>query len=102
MPVNTLMQLKRDHFLNLIKEVPFTIHQPSRGSYFQVAGYERISDLPDMEFAKWLTLEHGVATIPFSAFYKNKKDDKLIRFCFAKKEETLEEAVSRLRGLKAK
>lgn len=102
MPVNTLMQLKRDHFLNLIKEVPFTIHQPSRGSYFQVAGYERISDLPDMEFAKWLTLEYGVATIPLSAFYKNKKDDKLIRFCFAKKEETLQEAVSRLKRLKEK
>jgi methionine aminotransferase len=53
-----------------------------------------------MEFAAWLTKEYGVATIPVSAFYKNKKDDKLIRFCFAKKEETLDEAVNRLKGLK--
>jgi methionine aminotransferase len=64
-----------------------------------VAGYERISDLPDMEFAQWLTKEYGVATIPVSAFYSNRKDDKLIRFCFAKKEETLEQAAARLRAL---
>lgn len=98
-PVNALMQQKRDHFLSLMKETPFTIHTPSRGSYFQIASYERISNMPDMEFAQWLTKEHGVATIPVSAFYSNKKDDKLIRFCFAKKEETLDEAVSRLRKL---
>jgi len=66
-----------------------------------VAGYDRISNLPDMEFAQWLTKEYGVATIPVSAFYKNKQDDHLIRFCFAKKEETLIEAVARLSGLKA-
>ena len=100
-PVHALMQKKRDHFLSLIKQIPFTIYEPAKGSYFQVAGYERISDLPDMEFAEWLTKEYGVATIPVSAFYKNKKDDKLIRFCFAKKEETLDEAVNRLKGLKA-
>ena len=49
-----------------------------------------------MEFARWLTKEYGVATIPVSAFYHNKKDDKLIRFCFAKKEETLKNAVDQL------
>lgn len=99
MPVNKLMEQKRDHFLQLIKETPFTIHRPARDSYFQVAGYERISDMGDMEFAQWLTKEHGVATIPVSAFYRNKKDDKLIRFCFAKKEDTLNEAVNRLMKL---
>lgn len=98
-PVHTVMQRKRDHFLSLMKNTPFTIHLPTKGSYFQVASYERISSLPDMEFAQWLTKEHGVATIPVSAFYSNKKDDKLIRFCFAKKEETLNDAVDRLKKL---
>ena len=101
MPVHQLMQQKRDHFLQLIRQTPFTVFAPARGSYFQVVGYERISDLPDMAFAEWLTREYGVATIPVSAFYKNKQDDKLIRFCFAKKEETLNEAVDRLSRLKA-
>jgi len=95
-PLHSMMQKKRDYFLDLIKQTPFTIHKPAGGSYFQVAGYEQISDMPDMEFAQWLTKEYGVATIPVSAFYSNKKDDKLIRFCFAKKEETLLEAVQRL------
>lgn len=99
-PVNRVMERKRDHFLSLIKETPFTIFAPAKGSYFQVAGYERISNMPDMEFAQWLTKEYGVATIPVSAFYSNRKDDKLIRFCFAKKEETLNEAVDRLKKLK--
>ncbi len=100
-PVGQLMQQKRDHFLSLLSQTPFTIYEPARGSYFQVAGYDRISNLPDMEFAQWLTKEYGVATIPVSAFYKNKQDDHLIRFCFAKKEETIIEAVARLSGLKA-
>ena len=101
-PIHLLMQRKRDHFLKLIADTPFTIHSPAKGSYFQVAGYERISDMPDREFAEWLTREYGVATIPVSAFYSNGKDDKLIRFCFAKKEETLNDAVARLRGLSAR
>ena len=98
-PVGAVMQQKRDHFLSLIKDTPFTIFKPAKGSYFQIAGYKNISDKPDMEFAQWLTKEYGVATIPVSAFYHNKKDDKLIRFCFAKKEETLNEAVARLKKI---
>jgi len=98
-PVNVVMQQKRDYFLSLMKDTPFTITAPAKGSYFQVASYERISDVPDMEFAQWLTKEHGVATIPVSAFYSDKKDDKVIRFCFAKKEETLLAAVERLKKL---
>ena len=102
MQVRPLMEQKRNYFLELMKQTPFTIHQPAKGSYFQLASYERISDLPDMEFAQWLTQEHGVATIPVSAFYHNKKDDKIVRFCFAKKEETLQLAVERLTKLSAR
>lgn len=94
--VASIMQAKRDLFLELIKNTPFTIPQPASGSYFQTASYASFSDLPDTEFAQWLTKEYGVATIPISAFYSNKKDDKLIRFCFAKKEETLRAAVDKL------
>lgn len=97
--VGAMMQQKRDYFLSLLKDTPFTIHEPAAGSYFQTASYSAINDMPDMEFAQWLTKEHGVATIPISAFYSNKKDDKLIRFCFAKKEETLLQAIERLRKL---
>ena len=99
-PVGRLMERKRDFFLSAMKDTQFTIKVPARGSYFQIASYEKISDMPDMAFAEWLTKEHGVATIPVSAFYRNKKDDKLIRFCFAKKEETLMAAIERLAAIK--
>jgi methionine transaminase len=98
-PVSKQMQQKRDLFLELIKETPFTIHKPASGSFFQIAGYEKISDLPDMEFSQWLTKEYGVATIPVSAFYKNREDNKLVRFCFAKKDETLQSAIAKLKAL---
>jgi len=98
-PVNILMQQKRDLFLKLLKQTPFTIYKPALGSYFQLAGYEQISDMPDLEFAKWLTQEYGVATIPISPFYSSKKDARLVRFCFAKKEETLELAAKRLQKI---
>lgn len=97
--VGSEMQQRRDYFLHLIKQTPFTIHTPASGSYFQLASYEQISNLPDMDFARWLTETCGVATIPVSAFYHNKKDDKLIRFCFAKKKETLEAAIERLQNI---
>lgn len=99
--VANMMQSKRDYFLNLLKDTPFTIHQPAGGSYFQTVGYGKISNLPDTEFAKWLTIEHGVATVPISVFYSNRQDDKIIRFCFAKKEETLKAAIDKLASLKA-
>ncbi|MBA3829648.1 MAG: aminotransferase class I/II-fold pyridoxal phosphate-dependent enzyme [Taibaiella sp.] len=98
-PLHQMMQHKRDMFLNLLRDTPFTIFKPASGSYFQTVSYGNISDMPDMEFAQWLTKEYGVATIPISAFYSNKKDDRLIRFCFAKKEDTLTEAVKRLSRL---
>lgn len=68
----------------------------SHGSYFICARYNRISDENDKDFAIRLTKEAGVATIPVSAFYQNGKDDKVLRFCFSKKEETLEQAVEKL------
>lgn len=97
--VTELLESKRNYFLALIKDTPFTIHEPAGGSYFQTASYERINDMPDMEFAQWLTKEYGVATIPVSAFYSNKQDDRIIRFCFCKKEETLDKAVAQLKRL---
>lgn len=97
--VTELLESKRNYFLALMKDTPFTIHEPAGGSYFQTASYERINDMPDMEFAQWLTKEYGVATIPVSAFYSNKQDDRIIRFCFCKKEETLDKAVAQLKRL---
>ncbi|HRO42686.1 MAG TPA: methionine aminotransferase [Flavipsychrobacter sp.] len=96
LPTLPHMQARRDYFLRLIAPLPFTIHQPTAGSYFQIASYERISHLPDLQFAQWLTTQHGVATIPLSPFYSTRQDDKMVRFCFAKKETTLQEAVKRL------
>ena len=94
-----LLQQKRDFFLEQVKDTRFRCLQPAAGSYFQVMSYDQISDLPDKEFAVWLTKEHGVATIPLSSFYGTPPDHKLIRFCFAKKEETLLAAVDRLKKL---
>ncbi len=94
-----LLQGKRDYFLSLLRDTPFKVYAPAAGSYFQLASYEGISDLPDLQAAEWLTKEHGVAAIPVSAFYSNKQDEKLLRFCFAKREETLAAAVKRLAGL---
>lgn len=96
-----IMQQKRDYFLELLKETSLTVHKPAAGSYFQVVSYEHVHDMADTDFASWLTKEFGVATIPVSAFYSDKKDDKLIRFCFAKREETLELAVKRLQKIEA-
>ncbi|HPI53466.1 MAG TPA: methionine aminotransferase [Chitinophagaceae bacterium] len=93
-------EAKRNLFLSLLEKLPFTIYQPTPGSYFQLAGYEKINDMPDKEFAIWLTKEYGVAVIPVSAFNHDGKDDKLVRFCFAKKEETLHAAFEKLSRLK--
>ena len=69
---------------------------PSHGSYFQLYDYSAISKENEIDFAIRLTKEAGVACIPTSAFYKNGKDNKVVRFCFAKKESTLDEAVERI------
>jgi len=70
---------------------------PSAGTYFQLADYSRIRpDLNDVAFARWLTSTVGVATIPVSVFYAVPPDQRLVRFCFAKRDETLDEAIARL------
>ncbi len=84
-------QDKRDYFLNATKNTPL---KPLKceGTYFQLFDYGQISNQKDTEFAKHLTIEFGVAVIPVSAFYSNHRDDKVIRLCFAKTEETLSKA----------
>lgn len=89
--LGSFYQKKRDYFLKLIKNSRFK-PVPSFGTYFQVLDYSDISDLPEMEFAEWLIKEHGIASVPVSAFYHKNDDHKMLRFCFAKKEETLEKA----------
>lgn len=89
------MQQKRDHFQKLMEQTKFT-PLPSYGSYFQLYKYDRISDEGDKEFSIRITKQHRVASIPISAFYKAGNDDRVIRFCFAKKNETLENAAERL------
>jgi methionine aminotransferase len=69
---------------------------PCEGTYFQVVSYASISDENDVDFCKRLITEYGVAAIPISTFYADKKDLKLIRFCFAKNNATLEAAAKRL------
>jgi methionine aminotransferase len=90
-----MMQEKRDLFIELMKDTRFTL-QPSHGSYFICGTYERISDESDKDFAVRLTKEAGVATIPVSAFYQDGTDNRVLRFCFSKRRETLEAAVERL------
>jgi methionine aminotransferase len=97
--VATSMQARRDRFLALMRDTPFTIHRPAGGSYFQLLSYRGLSEMDDRAFAEWLTQAYGVASIPVSAFYSNGHDDRMLRFCFAKKEETLEAAAARLAAL---
>lgn len=79
---------KRNLFLEAVSSSRFTFI-PSRGTYFQLLGYSEISDEKDTDLARRLTIEHKVASIPVSAFYENRTDHKMLRFCFAKSEETL-------------
>ncbi len=88
-------QKKRDHFRGLMKQTRFEL-LPCRGSYFQCASIKNLTDEKDTEFVKRLTIENGVAAIPSSAFYNRGTDYNVIRFCFAKKQETLEKAVNML------
>jgi methionine transaminase len=97
--LGAFMQERRDHFQSLMKETKFTL-LPSFGSYFQLYKYNNISDESDKDFAIRVTKEYGVATIPVSAFYQSGTDNKVVRFCFAKKNETLETAVERLIKIK--
>jgi methionine aminotransferase len=90
------MQKKRDFFEELMSATRFHA-LPTHGSYFQVYSYKEISDESDKDFAKTLVARCGVAAIPVSAFYQSGKDDKVLRFCFAKKSTTIELAVEKLK-----
>jgi methionine transaminase len=97
--LGAFMQKKRDYFQELMSQTKFT-PLPSYGSYFQCYKYSRISEESDKELSIRITKEYGVASIPVSAFYRSGKDNKVIRFCFAKADETLEQAVELLRKVK--
>lgn len=84
-------QKKRDYFNKMIKNSNFKF-EPASGTYFQLLNYSEISKEKDANFAVRLTKEFGIASIPVSMFYHHSTDNKMLRFCFAKKEETLEKA----------
>ena len=88
-------QHKRNYFKKGMEKTRF-ISLPSHGSYFQLYSYDLISKQSEIEFALRLCKEAGVACIPVSAFYRHKKENRVVRFCFAKKEDTLNEAIKRL------
>ncbi len=89
--VHDFYQKKRDLFLALLKNSRFTF-TPAAGTYFQLLNYSAISDKQDMDFADELTIHHKVASIPLSPFYKTPPDGRIVRFCFAKTDETLQQA----------
>ena len=72
---------------------------PSTGTYFQCVDISEVSDLGEADFCQWLTREIGVAAIPLSAFYGDGFDQRVVRFCFAKQDDTLRAALQRLRRL---
>ena len=94
--LGAFMQKKRDYFLELMKNTKFRMYH-SYGSYFVLGSFSHFSEESEIDLTMRLTRDYGVVTIPVSAFYKNENDHKVLRFCFAKKEETLEKAVERLR-----
>ena len=91
-------EAKRDRFRDGLAPTRLRL-MPCEGSYFQCVDYSAISDKPDTEFCEWLTTDVGVAAIPMSAFYEQAPPMRVIRFCFAKREETLAAALERLQAL---
>ena len=89
--LNEFYQRKRDLFLDIISASRFTAN-PCNGTYFQLLNYSEISNFPDVEMAENLTTKNGVASIPISVFSAKKNDEKNLRFCFAKTDETLKKA----------
>jgi len=84
-------QKKRNYFLEQIKRSSF-VPLPCNGTYFQILSYKAVSDKTDTVMAEWLTKEHKLASIPVSVFYEDNVQDHLLRFCFAKGDETLRKA----------
>lgn len=93
--LNEFYQEKRDYFRKLLKGSNFKL-MPCQGSYFQLLNYAKITQEKDTEFATRLTKENKIASIPVSVFYQKHTDNNLLRFCFAKQNETLEKAAEKL------
>ncbi|WP_338732555.1 methionine aminotransferase [Mangrovimonas cancribranchiae] len=96
--LSAFYQRKRDLFLKLIKDSKLKA-KPSKGTYFQIVDFSNITDESDIDFAKRLTIDYKLASIPLSVFNENNRDDKVLRFCFAKTNETLESAAEILCSL---
>jgi methionine aminotransferase len=96
--LSAFYQRKRDLFRAGLSDTRFKL-LPSEGTYFQCVDISAVSDLSEVEFCKWLTAEIGVAAIPLSAFYGSGFDQRVVRFCFAKRDETLNAALQRLKAL---
>lgn len=96
--LNQFFQEKRDFLRKGLAGTSFELLD-CEGTYFQAVKYDKISDKNDFDFASELTINHKVASVPFSSFYKNKLNENVIRLCFAKKQETLEKALENLSKL---
>ena len=95
MSIPDFYQKKRDLFAKGLVETGLKL-TPSTGSFFQLASYGHLSQVGDRELAERMTRKLKVACIPISVFYSNKQDDKIIRFCFAKQDSTLQAAAELL------
>lgn len=93
--LSAFFQEKRDFLRQGLSNTSFELLD-CEGTYFQALRYNKISDKSDFDFARELTITHKVASVPFSSFYQNKRDENVIRLCFAKKQETLEKAIDNL------
>jgi methionine aminotransferase len=89
--LNNFYAEKRNYFQSLLKNSRFNLLD-CNGTYFQLLKYDAISNENDVKFAERLTKQHGVASIPVSVFYHKPQDNKVLRFCFAKENSTLEKA----------
>ena len=96
--ISKFFQSKRDFFLQKLEGSAFEPVK-SEGTYFQVLAYDKISSSDDNQMANKLVLEHGIASIPISGFYQDKTDHRMLRFCFAKNEETLSAAAKLLQSI---
>jgi len=96
--ISEMYQQKRDLFVDALKGSRFKI-KPAAGTYFQLLDYSDITNEKDTDFARRLTIENKIASIPVSVFYKNESPDKVLRFCFAKQDETLLKAADILCGI---
>lgn len=93
--LSAFYQRKRDLFRDGLRNTRFRM-LPSDGTYFQCVDYSGVSSMPEVEFARWLTAEIGVAAIPTAPFYHTERNVGIIRFCFAKQDDTLKQALGRL------